>query len=203
MSGTPQLHEGPWPHWADNFWRDEVPGSPPFPDGPFSFGDLGDSWAFGGTSNGESVGTWPPTSRTSLLQNDPPPASGTAQLHHDGSEEFDSSHRWLNDPRVIEGGPSSPNFDLEEAPQPLHLEEAPQPLHLEAPPSAPETHTVFNDALKQKLKEYAVVSAVSGGASVGLVLGLEKLINHHSHASYVFAFFHLSPYQHLTESQTF
>ena len=77
-----------------------------------------------------------------------------------------------------------------EAPQPLEAE-APQPLEAEALPSAPETHTVFNDALKQKLKVFAGVGAVTS-VIVGGAFGVDKLIKDHSHGSYVSAFFHPS-----------
>ena len=74
---------------------------------------------------------------------------------------------------------------------PLLHSETPQPLESEAPPSAPETHTFFNDALKQKLKVSAGVVAVAG-VSAGLAFGVDKLIKDHSHKSYVSAFFHPS-----------
>ena len=77
-----------------------------------------------------------------------------------------------------------------EAPQPLEVE-APQPSESEALPSAPETHTFFNDALRQELKVYAGVGAVAG-ISLGLALGVDKMIKNHSHGSYVSAFFHPS-----------
>jgi hypothetical protein len=67
----------------------------------------------------------------------------------------------------------------------------PPPSESEALPSAPETHTFFNDALRQKLKVYAGVGTVAG-VSVGLALGVEKLIKDHCHGSYVSAFFHPS-----------
>ena len=159
--------------------------------------------------------------------------SGTSQLHDDESEEFDSSYRWHNDFRLIEGASSSSDFDSEapplhsetlpsleaEAPQPLeaeapqhleaeapqhleaeapqHLEaEAPQPLEVEAPqplesaalPSALETHTFFNDALRQGLKAFSRVGAVAG-VSLGLALGVDKLTKNPSYGSYVSAFF--------------
>ena len=81
-------------------------------------------------------------------QNDPLPASRTPQLHDDALEEFDSSYRW--DFRVIEGASSSSDFDSG----------TPPPLESEALPSAPETHTVFNDALRQKLKLLKVYAVV-------------------------------------------
>ena len=69
--------------------------------------------------------------------------------------------------------------------------EAPQPLESEALPSDPETHTFLNDALKQKLKIYAGVGAVAG-VSLGVALGVDRLIKDHSHGSYVYVFFHPS-----------
>jgi len=57
-----------------------------------------------------------------------------------------------------------------------------QLMESEAPSSAPETHSLFNDAMKQKLKIYGVVGAVAG-VSVGLAFGIKKLINDHSHGS--------------------
>jgi hypothetical protein len=93
--------------------------------------------------------------------------------------------------------PEMPPLLHSETPSPLDSEalpldpETPPPLESEALPSAPETHTFFNDALKQKLKVYAGVGAVAG-FFVGSALGVDKLIKHHSHGSYVSAFFHPS-----------
>ena len=78
-----------------------------------------------------------------------------------------------------------------QTPPPFSETPPPQPLESEALPSAPETHTFFNDALKQKLKVYAGVGAVAG-VFMGSALGVDKLIKDHSHGSYVSAFFHPS-----------
>jgi hypothetical protein len=72
------------------------------------------------------------------VHDNPPPASGTPQLHDNGLEEFDSSYRWHNDFRVIEGASSSSDFDSEE-PMPVDSEAPPldsetPPLHSETPP---------------------------------------------------------------------
>ena len=120
------------------------------------------------------------------------------------SEAPSSSHSNVVVPMPVnEEAPSSSHSDAE-APMPVDSEapllhsETPQPLESEAPPSAPETHTFLNDAMKQKLKVYAGVGAVAGafvglaGVSVGLALGVDKLIEDHSHKSYVPAFFHHS-----------
>ena len=141
----------------------------PHDDGSSPFRWLYDDDVIGGASsdfNSEMPADSPPALGTPQVHDNLPPASGTPQLL-DGSEEFDSSYRWHNDFRVIEGVSSSSHssdFDSE------------------APPSAPETHTLFNDALRQKLKSYAGMGAIA----VGLVLGLKRLINH---GSYVSAFF--------------
>jgi hypothetical protein len=134
------------------------------------------------------------------LQNDLPPASGTPQVVNDGPEEFDNSYRWHNDFRVVEGAPSSSEFDSD-APMPVGSEappsmepEAPPPLELEAAPAAPpapEAHTFFNEALKQKLTTFSEFSAVAG-ASVIITLEIQNLIKAHSHGShgaYVSAYF--------------
>jgi hypothetical protein len=115
-----------------------------------------------------SLGKSSVTSGSPQVQNNPPPTSGTPQFHDDNPGEFDSSWRWLDDLRVIEGAPSSVS-----------------------PPPA-EADTFFNDALKQKLKLYAGAGAVAG-VSVGLTLGIQKLIKNHSHKVYVSAFFTSSP----------
>ena len=140
------------------------------------------------------------------MHDNPPPASGTPQLHDDGLEEFDSSYRWHNDLRVIEGSSSSSSSDLDSEAPPLHSEtppplpsetppileaEAPQPLESEALPLAPETHTFFNDALKHKLVVYGSVGGIAA-ASVLLVLSVENLIKYYSPGSYVSAFLHPS-----------
>jgi hypothetical protein len=120
---------------------------------------------------GESSGTSESstTSGALQLQNDPPPAS------EDGSGEFDSSYRWLNDLRPIEGGSSS----SESLPPP------PPP-----PPSGPSgiVDTAFNDARKQKLKFYAGLGTIVG-VSVGLVYGLQKLIKGTDPQAYVYSLF--------------
>jgi hypothetical protein len=125
-----------------------------------------------GSLYGESPGTFPITSGAPQLQNDPPPASGPQQVHDDGTGEFDSSYRWHNDFRVIEGAPLS---SLPQPPPPPHEAEA-------------DTDTFFNDALNHKLKIYAGAGAVAG-VSAGLTLGIQKLIKEHSHGACVSAFF--------------
>jgi hypothetical protein len=61
-----------------------------------------------------------------------------------------------------------------------------------APPESQLPDTLFNDALKQKLKLYAGAGAVAG-VSVGLTLGAEKLIKDHSHGGYVSSLFTHTP----------
>jgi hypothetical protein len=123
---------------------------------------------------GESSGTSESLSQSSTtsgalqLQNDPPPAS------HDGSGEFDSSYRWLNDLRHIEGG-ASPS-------------ESPPPPPPTLPGSPGIVDTVFNDARKQKLKVYTGLGTIVG-VSVGLVYGLQKLIEGTDPQAYVSALF--------------
>ena len=114
-------------------------------------------------------------------------------MHTVGSEEFDNSYRWHNDLRVVEGAPSSSDFDPD-APMPVESE-APSstwsspPLELEAAPPAPEAHPFFNDARKQTLKTFAKIGAIAG-ASVVISLGIQKLIkDHSSHGAYVSAFY--------------
>jgi hypothetical protein len=58
--------------------------------------------------------------------------------------------------------------------------------------AAPEADKFFNDALKQKVKVYAGAGVVAG-VSVGLTIGVHKLIKDHSHRAYVSAFLHTSP----------
>ena len=129
------------------------------------------------------------------MQNDLPPASGTPQAHNDGpeeTEEFDNSYRWHNDLRVIDEAPSSSDSDSD-APMPVESEAPPSmepealpPLELEAAPAAPpapEAHTFFNEALKQKLTTFSEFGAVAG-ASVIITLEIENLIRAHSHGSH-------------------
>jgi len=200
-SGTLQLHNDQPPARATLLWGD---------DSSLSSGDLqlddesldesfwqwvqanlrgGSSYEelSGGSSYGGSPGTSSTTSGAPQLQNDPLRASITPQLPDYGTEEFDSSYRDLP---VTEWRPSSPDFDSEtplllypETPPPSHSETL-QLLESEALPSAPETHTWFNDADMQKLKTYGVVGVVAG-VSVGLAFGVvKKLIDDHSHGSH-------------------
>ena len=100
------------------------------------------------------------------LQNDLPPASGTPQVHdHD-------IWRSIHDFHANEWPSSSVDFDSE------------------APPSAPEAHAYFNDALKQKLKTYAKYGLVAG-VSTALTLLVQKVIK--SSGTYVSASFPPSP----------
>jgi hypothetical protein len=83
----------------------------------------------------------------------------------------------------------------------VHDGPSPEPGALHDDP-LPEDDVFFNDALKKNIKVYAGMGAVVAGVSVGLTLGVQKLINDHSHREYVSAFFPLSC-RPLTESQTF
>ena len=124
----------------------------------------------------------PPALGSSQVHDNLSPALGTLQFHDDESEEFDSSYRWHNDFRVMEGASSSSDLDSE---APL-LEAEPQPLE-----SAPEADTFSDGALGRKLRDYVGVGAV-GGILVGTVVAIEMLNNDHSHGLYVSAFFHPS-----------
>jgi hypothetical protein len=185
-SGLSQLHENPWGQYASwtSSWGTsstssgdpELQNDPPPASGTLQPHDdwsspyrwLYDSDVMSSSSDFDSEAPMPvdspPALGTPQVHDNPPPASGTPQL--DELEEFDSSYRWHNDLRVIEGMSSSSHSSEFNS-------EAPY-LGSEALPSAPETHTFFNDALRQKLKSYAGVGAIA----VGLVLGLKRLINH-------------------------
>jgi len=121
-----------------------------------------------------------PASGSPQMHDNPPAASGNPQLHDDWLEGFDSSSRSNSDFPII-GGSSSPSAFGSEDLIPVDSE-APQPLESEASPSAPETHTFFNDALKKKLKVIAGVGAVAGVLAGG-AFGVKKLIKGHSHGS--------------------
>jgi hypothetical protein len=102
-------------------------------------------------------------------------APGAPPLLNDGSGEYDASWRWLYD-FDANGAASSSGSSSD--------------FNLEAPPPAPEAHTFFNDALKQKLWAFGTYAVVAGDAA-GLTLAVQKLINlkGNSHGAYVSAFF--------------
>ena len=128
----------------------------------------------------------PTTSGTPHLQSDPPPTSGTPPVDYDRlatayNVRFYRVWKWLQDvhPPAPIGGT-------------LHSGPEPPPPKLEAPPPPPEANEVFSDAIKQKLKVLAGFGAVAS-VSAGLVYGVHKLIEDHSHETYVSAFFPSSP----------
>ena len=154
----------------------------------------------------------PPALGTSQPHEDPHTASGTSPVHDNlplGSEEFDSSYRWVDDLRYVEGRPSpheseapplrnvegAPSLHGSEAPPLRNVEGAPPlPLELEAPPPpSSEANQVFSDATKHKLKILAGVGAlVTASAGIGYdIYALHKLIK--DQKSYVSAFFPPSP----------
>jgi tetrahydromethanopterin S-methyltransferase subunit E len=101
-------------------------------------------------------------------------------LQNDESGEYDASWRWNYDFRANEAASSSSDSSSD--------------FNSEVPPPAPEAHTFFNDALKQKLWAFGTYAAVAGDAA-GLTLAVQKLIDlkGNSHGAYVSAFFPLSP----------
>ena len=191
-SGVSQLHDDPL--WRHTNWRSpgetlqgESPEVPQLQDPPLW---RYTNWGVGESLHRGSSGASSTTLETPQLQNylppHGPPASGTSQVHTVGSEEFDTSYRWHNDFRVVEGATSSSDFDSDE---PSSIGSSPPPLELEAAPPAPEAHPFFNDARKQTLKTFAKIGAIAG-ASVVISLGIQKLIkDHSSHGAYVSAFY--------------
>jgi hypothetical protein len=213
-SGTPQLHDhgseelGYLNRWGNDFGAMDGASSSSVPDAPMPV----DSPSALGTPQGHDDP--PPASGSSQLHDDGlKEFDSSYRWHNDfrvkegvpSSSDFDSDAPPLDleTPPLLDS--ETPPLHSE-TPLPLHSEtppsldsetppsldsETPPPLESEALSSAPETHTFFNDALKQKLKVYAGVGAVAG-FFVGSALGVDKLIRHHSHGSYVSAFFHPS-----------
>ena len=161
----------------------------------------------------------PPASGTPHPHNDAPTALGTPQLHDDsltesetssvhddlpvGSEEFDSSYRWIEDLRPVEGAPEAPSSHEPEAPL-RHVEGEPSVSHVDSsapswsylqseapPPPPPETNGVLSDATKLKLK-FLGAYGVFVGVTVGAAFGIHKLIEDHLNA-YVLPFSPSSP----------
>ena len=113
---------------------------------------------------GESSRTSSTASGALQLQNYLPPASETPQVHDDDTWRLHYNFH-AND-----GTSSSSDFDSEAL------------FPTAAPPQAPEAHTVFNDALKQKLKIFGDYGLVAG-VSAALTLLVHKMIK--SNGSYV------------------
>ena len=122
-------------------------------------------------------------------------------LNHDSAPESPSGSSPQDSASELPSGPSRHNSvpgsslagslqqDSASAVPPLPPAESDHDL---APPESQLPDTLFNDALKQKLKLYAGAGAVAG-VSVGLTLGVETLINDHSHVAYVSTLFTHSP----------
>jgi hypothetical protein len=161
-------------HAPEEMVQAESLGAPQLHDDPLS--QHTDSRLLGETLQGGSSGTSSTTSGDPHLQVDLPPALGSPEVHDD------ASWRWLYDFRANEGVSLSSDFDSE----------APMPVESEAPPPAPEAHTFFNDAMKQKLKTFAEFGAVAG-LSAAVTLQVHQLIKSQSHGAYVSFFFPPSP----------
>jgi hypothetical protein len=93
------------------------------------------------------------------------------------SEDFDSSWRWLNDLRVVEGAPSSSHSESER----------PEGSGSAAPAVAAATANREVEALKLKLKAYAAFGAILGFGA-GVATG-EVVKTTQSRGTYVFALF--------------
>ena len=113
------------------------------------------------------------------VPNDPPSKPGTSRpppVHESfGSEDFDTSWRWVDDLRPIEGAPSSSHSETEGT----------------EGPAAAATTTTTNpeiEALKGKLKAYTAFGTILGfGAGIGSGTMIGSI------GSYVFALFCPSP----------
>ena len=157
------------------------------------------------SSSGPSHHYWLPlgseydSSPSGSLHNDRPPASPAAssqegqnsqheELDHDsGPESLDSSsHASYPDPALASPAGSLHQNSADSAPE---LPPS-SPLHQDSVPGSPLHDTVFNDALKKKLMIYGALGATTiVGLSVGLAIGVHKLIKDtHSHG-YVPPFF--------------
>ena len=128
----------------------------------------------------------PPASGTPQVPNDPPPTSGTRTsrppLVHESfnSDDFDSSWRWLNDLRHVEGAPSSSHSESEGP-------ERPEGSGSAAPAVAATTASREIEALKLKLKAYTAFSAILGFGA-GIAAG-EVIATTQSSGAYVSTLF--------------
>ena len=198
-SGTPPQHN-PLPESGNSQSHNEPPATPhDMPPGsgtPESQNDL--------TSGAPALQDDQPTaSGLPPSDNDQSSTSETLPLHNELSLTSSSQSSSLGEPE-LPNGPSAASEDpqLHDDHSPLHINWQSDPIWQElytlyanqrAPPSpAPEAHTFFNDALKQKLRTYAGYGLIAGVSAV-LTLGVEKLIKSNSHGAYVSAFFPPSP----------
>ena len=180
---TAQPHDYPFRWWEHSSWR---------PTGQTEQGESSSQFESGAPKAPPTTSGTPqvqdkllPASETPQVHNDQPTTVKPPSVHHESfsSGDFDSSWRWVNDLRHVEGAPSS-----------LHSEtEVLVPPAVTSLTTAATTATTDPEveALKGKLKAYTAFGTIlglGGGIGTGMVIGSGS-----GSGSYVSALFPPSP----------